>query len=147
MGPNRLDDQQHNTDRNADISHIEDTGAEGANAEIHEIDHAAIIHDAIQEVAQSTAQHETPGNGDGQRYRLSKENHRQGDEAQGREYLEEKDAYPLGEISAETQERPGVLGILEANRIMEPRLGRLKSQVLVGCLFRKLITSYTEDEE
>lgn len=92
MRPNGLDDQQHDAGGDTDIGHIEDTSAEGANAEVHEVDHAAIIHDAIQEVAQSTAQHETPGNGRGQRYLSSKENHRQGDEAQGREYLEEKDA-------------------------------------------------------
>lgn len=120
MGPNGLDDQQHNTGGNADVGHIKDAGAEGANAEVHEVDHAAIIHDAIQEIAQPTAQHETPGNGSGQRNLLSKENHRQGDEAQGREYLEEKDAYPIGETSAKAQERPGVLSILEANRIIEP---------------------------
>lgn len=92
MRPNGLDDQQHNTGGNANVGHIEDTSAERTDAEVHEVDHAAIIHDAIQEVAQSTAQHETPGNGSGQWYLLSKENHRQGDEAQGREYLEEKDA-------------------------------------------------------
>ncbi len=92
MGPNLLDNQQHNTDCNADIRHIEDTSAEGTDAEVHEVDHAAIIHDAIQEIAQPAAQYETPGNGCGQRYQLSKENHRQGDEAQGGEYLEEKDA-------------------------------------------------------
>lgn len=120
MGPNRLEDQQHNTGGNADVGHIEDAGAEGTNAEVHEVDHAAIIHDAIQEIAQPATQHETPCNGSGQRYLLSKENHRQGDEAQGREYLEEKDADPLRETSAEAQERPGVLCILEANRIIEP---------------------------
>jgi hypothetical protein len=92
MGPNRLDDQQHNAGGDADVSHIENTGAEGTNAEVHEVDHAADIHDAIQEITQPAAQYETPGNGCGQRYLLSKENHRQGDEAQGREYLEEKDA-------------------------------------------------------
>ena len=30
---------------------------------------------------------------------------------------------------------------------MEPRLWRLKSQVLVGDIFRELITSHTEDEQ
>lgn len=82
--------EQHNTCGNADVGHIEDPGTETADAEVHEVDHATIIHDAIQEVAQSAAQHETPGNGGEQRYLLSKENHRQGDEAQGREYLERR---------------------------------------------------------
>jgi hypothetical protein len=139
--------EQHNTGGNADISHIEDTGAEGTNAEVHEVDHAAIIHDAIQEIAQPTAQHETPGNGSGQWYLLRKENHRQGGEAQGREYLEEQNADPLGETSAEAQESAGVLCILEANRIIEPRLRRLEGQVLVGDIFRELITTHTKDEQ
>jgi hypothetical protein len=120
MGPNRLDNQQHDAGGDTDVGYIEDTGAEGTNAEVHEVDHAAIIHDAIQEIAQSAAQYETPGNGSGQWYLLSKENHRQGDEAQGREYLKEKDADPLRETSAEAQESPGVLCILEANHIIEP---------------------------
>jgi len=92
MRPNGLDDQQHDAGSDTHVSHVEDTGAEGTNPEVHEVDHATIIHDAIQEIAQPSAQHETPGNGGGQRYLSSKEYHRQGDEAQGREYLEEKDA-------------------------------------------------------
>ena len=94
MGPNRLDDQQHDAGGDTDIGHIEDAGAEGTNAEVHEVDHATIIHDAIQEIAQPAAQHETPGNGGRQWYRLSKENNRQDDQTQGREDLEEKDADP-----------------------------------------------------
>ncbi len=65
MGPNCLDDQQHDAGGNADVGHIEDAGAEGTNTEVHEVDHAAIIHDAIQEIAQPAAQYETPGNGCG----------------------------------------------------------------------------------
>jgi hypothetical protein len=87
-----LEKQQQNSDRNTDIGHIEDPGTETADADVHEIDHTSVVHDAVYKIAQPTAQYQTPGNDSGEWHRLNKENNRQGKETQGREYLKEKDS-------------------------------------------------------
>jgi hypothetical protein len=53
-------DEQHDAGGNADIGHIEDTGAEGANAEVHEVDHAAIVKEWIEEIFDTATEHQTP---------------------------------------------------------------------------------------
>lgn len=57
-----LKDKECYADGNTHIRHVEDAGAEVPDAEIHEIDDVPIMEHTIQEVAHSTAQHETPRN-------------------------------------------------------------------------------------
>ena len=78
---------------------------------------------------------------------MNNENNRQGEERQSRGYLKEEDSYPLRETSANTQEGPGVLSILEADRIVIPQMWCVKGQVLVGNIFRELITAHRKDKQ
>jgi hypothetical protein len=52
--------EQHNTGGNANIGHIEDPSAERTDAEVHEIDHAAIVKEWIEEIFDTATEQQTP---------------------------------------------------------------------------------------
>jgi len=87
MKPNGPNNQQYDSDRNTHVGHIEDPGAETTDADVHEIDHPAVVHDAVDKIAQPTARYQAPGDDSGTWHRLNKEHNRQGEETQGWEYL------------------------------------------------------------
>ena len=72
--------EHQDADRNTDIGHVEDAGTEGTDTKIQEIDNTTVMHGAVEEIANPSAQDETPGNGRGQWHPLRKENDRQGQE-------------------------------------------------------------------
>lgn len=90
--PQGLKHEHYHTDGNADVGHIEDPGAETADADVHEIDHPTVVHDAVDKIAQPTAKYQTPGDDSGTWHRLNKKHNRQGEETQSREYLKEKNS-------------------------------------------------------
>lgn len=127
LGPKSLEDQQQDSDGNAHIRHVENAGAEAADADVHEVDDASIVEQAIQEVAYTAAEDEAPGSDGEPRHLLGdEENNCQCDKPECRKHLEEHDSQLLGKSAAETQESPCVLGILQTNGIVEPRARRLK---------------------
>ena len=107
-----VQDEQRYTNRNADISHIEDTGAEAADAKIHEVDDSSVVQHTIQQIACSTTQHEAPGNREKHRWNLGEQEiQSQRDKPEGGEHAKENDSEFLGKATTQTEKRAGILSV------------------------------------
>lgn len=85
---------------------------EAADAKVHEVYDTPIVHYAINRIAHSTAQDQTPGNCMKHRQRgRTHEIQDQHEKPEGRKHLTQHDSEFFGEVITQVEERSPVLGI------------------------------------
>ena len=116
----RMDEKPNTPNRNSYIGHIEDTGTQRANTQIHKIDDLPLIADPVDQVADSATQQE------GRSYPLSfgySLGSYEEDEYRGKKDSHENGENPIlqifGYVCPQTQKTTEIFGIVKAENIIE----------------------------
>ena len=129
-----------------DVRHIEDAGSERAEPDIHEVDHAA-PRDAIGEVGRAAGEDE----GEAEQLQPCPLQARRHEDGGGKNQPvadgEERRSHHRWQIGAQAQKRPGVLDVLEPDRVSQKRLARLAGKGLGGDVLRHPVAADRRDHQ